>query len=303
MSRIFTQPLRGSQQCPNSAQAAPRWRAKKKTVASRVRSGSSAGILSPPAPRGSAGPAQAVSRTVQSPNAYRPANAGLFLWGEWRIEKERSGSSVPFAISLRYSPLVQGGGCGTQHAAGLGDLAGLDQHRQRVGLLHVEIGHRQAPAARRAVPVAELHPAARHVIVRDRLAAVLAARDRYRDTLGHRAQPDLGAATRLGAPRDAHIDASALNREQHRHVHRSRLLARLRDRPVDLRLVATLDVYHTVDNNLRRVDGAVAAHLGVATLPRRVPRRRQRVLPPEIVPVVDRQAHGDQGGILGQLSQ
>jgi len=88
MSRIFTQPLRGSQQCPNSAQAAPRWRAKKKTVASRVRSGSSAGILSPPAPRGSAGPAQAVSRTVQSPNAYRPANAGLFLWGEWRIEKE-----------------------------------------------------------------------------------------------------------------------------------------------------------------------------------------------------------------------
>jgi hypothetical protein len=53
----------------------------------RVRSGSSAGILSPPAPRGSAGPAQ-VSAYGSIPNASWAGQAGLFFAADREIFTE-----------------------------------------------------------------------------------------------------------------------------------------------------------------------------------------------------------------------
>ena len=76
----------------------------------------------------------------------------------------------------------------------------------------------------------------------------------------------------------------------------------LRDRALDRALVGTERVHHAVDHGLRRIDLAVAARDGVFALQRGIAVQRERVLPAEIIPVVDRQAHGDQRGILRELA-
>jgi hypothetical protein len=71
-------------------------------------------------------------------------------------------------------------------------------------------------------------------------------------------------------------------------------------------LVAAIAADHmrrTIDDNLRRVDIAIAAHLGIGFLPCTEARVRQRVFPAEIIPIIDRQTERDNVRILGQLAE
>src|SRR5215203_3685882 len=85
----------------------------------------------PPSPPGliRTGPTQ-FPRTVQSPNALRPAYAGLFLGSEERIAMTRAehGPRSPVAS-------MQGRESGAQHASGPGALTGLDEHRDGIRVL------------------------------------------------------------------------------------------------------------------------------------------------------------------------
>ena len=57
-----------------------------------------------------------------------------------------------------------------------------------------------------------------------------------------------------------------------------------------------------VDHHLRRIDFAVATHLGITLLPGGVVRIGKRVLPAKIIPVVDRQADRHQRRIGGKFA-
>src|SRR6185369_198031 len=72
-------------------------------------------------------------------------------------------------------------------------------------------------------------------------------------------------------------------------------------RVFDRGLVAAEYMLHAVHDNLRRVNLAIAARLRVRTLAVGVTRQRERVLPTEIIPVVDRQAQNDERGIAREL--
>src|SRR5258708_297303 len=80
-------------------------------------------------------------------------------------------------------------------------------------------------------------------------------------------------------------------RHRHRDRHHAVALAGGADRVPDAGAIATDDMHRSVDDDLRRVDLAIAAHLRIGFLARREARIRQRVLPAEIVPVIDRHAH------------
>jgi hypothetical protein len=54
---------------------------------------------------------------------------------------------------------------------------------------------------------------------------------------------------------------------------------------------------------LRREHFAVAAHIGVGALPRRMGRRAERVLPAEIVPVVDREGQDEEVLVARQFAR
>src|SRR2546430_17313255 len=58
----------------------------------------------------------------------------------------------------------------------------------------------------------------------------------------------------------------------------------------------------SVDDNLRRVNLALAAHIGIGLLPRGEARIRQGIFPAQIIPVINRQAERDDRWILGQLT-
>jgi hypothetical protein len=58
-----------------------------------------------------------------------------------------------------------------------------------------------------------------------------------------------------------------------------------------------------VHNGLRRIDGAVAARDRIGALALAVTVQRQSVLPTEIIPVIDRQAERDDGGIVRQIAE
>jgi hypothetical protein len=56
---------------------------------------------------------------------------------------------------------------------------------------------------------------------------------------------------------------------------------------------------HAVDDDLRRVDGAITANFRIGTLAQGKAVIGQRVLPAHVIPVVDRQRQGDEIRILG----
>ena len=74
------------------------------------------------------------------------------------------------------------------------------------------------------------------------------------------------------------------------------------DRTFDAGAIAADHMRRAVDDGLRRVDVAIAAHLRIGFLARAETRIRQRVLPAEIIPVIDRHAQRDDGRILGELA-
>jgi hypothetical protein len=65
---------------------------------------------------------------------------------------------------------------------------------------------------------------------------------------------------------------------------------RLVDQLVDRRPLRTHALQRTVDDDLRRVDEALVEGARVAALPFRIRALRERILPADIVPVVDVQA-------------
>src|SRR6185503_295764 len=91
--------------------------------------------------------------------------------------------------------------------------------------------------------------------------------------------------------------------ERDRHGERGRIGASLVDRLLDRRLVAAERMHDAVDDNLRRVDLAVAARLRVGLLTHGMTVQRERVLPAEIIPIVDRQGERENRGVLAQLAE
>ena len=156
---------------------------------------------------------------------------------------------------------------------------------------------------RLAVPHADRHQLAHHVVVGDGLALVLAARDGHRHVGGDHREPQrglLGRHARL-APRRSRRPAApcSLTAGSARSAVATVLPVFSIVRPI-MALVGAVDVDQAVHDGLRRVDGAVAAGVRVGALALAELRARQRILPAEIVPIVDRQRQRDDVVALGQ---
>src|SRR5262245_9166981 len=83
-------------------------------------------------------------------------------------------------------------------------------------MLALEIGDRHRECLRTALPIAELDPAARDVVIGDGTPAVLPAPDLDRHLLGHGAEPDLAAAALILRRRNGHYELVAADRDRHR---------------------------------------------------------------------------------------
>ena len=179
----------------------------------------------------------------------------------------------------------------------------LEIDHRGIDAVAADVLQRHGPGRRRSGPVTDLQPVPHHIVVGQRLAAIFAAADGDRHRFRYRTDPDLatrGVRALLGG-RDGHIDLLARDRQRHRHRHH-RALARLVDGHVDLAAVAADHLPCAVDDDLRRIDVAVAAHVRIGFLPRAEAGIRQRVLPAEIVPVVDRHAERDHAAIAGEIA-
>src|ERR1043165_4249199 len=144
----------------------------------RARSRSSTGFLSPPAPRGLDRPGPS-SRTVQSPHVLRAGSSRPdFFWTGFFRPRFFADCSCDDAR------LFQRRDIRAEHRARRVLAAGLDDHRDVLGLVIAELANWQREAARHAGPLAELDPFAHHVVIRDRVARVLALADRDRDIPG-----------------------------------------------------------------------------------------------------------------------
>ena len=199
---------------PNSGQAHATLDCDTKSCCLRARSAFERRIPQPPSPPGfGADRAQQVLRTVQSPNALRAGASRPDLFScDGRMET---------CSSCRTR---DGRERGAEEGARLLDRAALHQHRDAVDAVALERLQRHAPGIGLAGPIAELDPAAQHVVVGDRAALVLAALDRDRDRLGEirRARPRAlprGGGVPSGA---LTLDAAVGERERHRQRQRRR---------------------------------------------------------------------------------
>jgi hypothetical protein len=102
--------------------------------------------------------------------------------------------------------------------------------------------------------------------------------------------------------RDRNGNLLAGQRHRYRYRHHALGLPGIADRAFDLAAIAAEHMHRSIDDDLRRVDVAIAAHLRIGFLTRAEARIRQGVLPAEIIPVIDRHAQRDDGWISGQLT-
>ena len=90
------------------------------------------------------------------------------------------------------------------------------------------------------------------------LAVVLAAADVDRNRAGHRAKPDLAATVSIAGSRHVHRHFSVGNGQLTGKASVAASAPRLRDGFFDPRFVASEHMHDAIDDNLRRVDVAIA---------------------------------------------
>ena len=121
------------------------------------------------------------------------------------------------------------------------------------------------------------------------MTLVLAAADLYRHLLADRAQPDFSGLTGLLGGGDVNMNAAIGHRGLNCHQAALRIAGTgALDRAIDRALVAAQHMRDAVDHDLRSVDRAIAACAGIGALTFGMARKRERVLPAEIIPVIDR---------------
>jgi len=98
------------------------------------------------------------------------------------------------------------------------------------------------------------------------------------------------------------IDLLAGLRHRHRHRHDALGFLGSVNGVLDAGAVAADHMHRSIDHGLRRINLAIAAHLGVGFLAGAEARIRQRILPAQIIPVIDRHAQRDYGRVLGQFT-
>jgi hypothetical protein len=131
---------------------------------------------------------------------------------------------------------------------------------------------------------------------------IFAAFDGDLNRLHQRAHPNFTRGViSLGAI-DLHVEPAAAHRDQDRQRHHARFLIGLRDRVIEGSTIAAEHMRDAVDHDLRRIDLPVAAHMGIGALARRMRRIGERVLPAEIIPIVDRHAERDERRIGGEFA-
>src|SRR5262245_34638713 len=192
-----------------------------------------------------------------------------------------------------------GSGRNAQHRTRLARHTGLNDDIETVDVLEREIAlwnfaDRDAERLRGSIPVAELHPAAHHVVVGQRTVLVLATPDLHRRLACDGTEPDLAAAVIAVTGRDSHRHFAVSYGHLHRQREDSGIEPCFRDCLFDRRLVTAKRMRDAIDHHLRRVDLAVAARLGVCALPVSVAMQCQGVFPAEVIPIVDGKTHGHQ---------
>src|SRR6185503_21157680 len=125
------------------------------------------------------------------------------------------------------------GGGGSEHDAGFGGKPALHDDVEAIDVVLRnpvigELGHFVSEGLRRAVPVAELYPAAHDVVIGQGVAAVLAAANFDRHFAGDRAEPDL-TATRVLGGRHGDRHGAVVDRHGDRQRQRLAALPALRD--------------------------------------------------------------------------
>ena len=149
----------------------------------------------------------------------------------------------------------------------------------------------------------DLEPTPGHVVIGDRLPLVLAALDRDGNGPGQTRNPDFSWDAQILALGHVHGQMPVRRRDLHCQRKRRRILTALGNRHLDCVPVAAECVQATIHDDLRGIHFMIAAHPRIGPLPRRVARIRKRILPTEIVPIIDGQAKRDDVRICREFAE
>ena len=104
------------------------------------------------------------------------------------------------------------------------------------------------------------------------------------------------------ARRNRHVDLLAGQRHRHRHRHHAIGFPGSLDRAFNAGTIAADHMRRTVDDHLRRVNVAIAARPRIGFLARAETGIGQRILPAEVIPIIDRHAQRDHVGIFREFA-
>src|SRR6185437_8571282 len=118
--------------------------------------------------------------------------------------------------------------------------------------------------------VADLEQIADHIVVGYFAAAIFATPDRDRHRLRNRAYPHFAVHRdrAVAGSRYRNIDLPARHRHRNRDRHHAAGFLVFTDGIFDARAIASDHMHGPIDDSLRRIDVAIAAHMGISSLTR-----------------------------------
>src|SRR5712672_177827 len=185
------------------------------------------------------------------------------------------------------------------------------EHRARVGALHddsrtlagLDATGIARPCRRRAVPTGQHLEMPYDVEVLEHAALVLAARDRRRVASDVDRQRDVGRLVAERESRELDRERAVDSARQLGRRALGRASLRVAEQRLDRAAFAAGVVADALDHHLRRVDVALLQHPRVGALALGGGARGERILPADIVPVVDVIGQRHDVGTLGQAAE
>src|ERR1051325_3762112 len=240
-------------------------------------------------------PPRASRRRSLSPMEPAISTPGKAAGKSSRSKRSRTGPRLPTLLGSYPRAAVPGSGAEQYRGAEDMPVGGLNENRDALA----GSGRLKRECRLAAAPLAERREAFGAVCVIERAARIFAGADLRPALLRKADEPDLAAAVTGGGRSGADRHCIPVRGEGHQRDRRGDRLPQCREHRLALRAD---HLARAVDHKLRRVDrGAEEACIAAWALGRL--RCRERVLPAELVPVIDVEAERDDIAAPRQLAE